>query len=73
LQTVNSIILTLNSKTKPIKMQKKNNFIDFVCDFIDFVCKFTVKIIEHTVASYITLTVVINKQKNELYKQYRMD
>jgi putative lipoic acid-binding regulatory protein len=47
-------------------MQKKNNSIDFVC-------KFTVKIIEHTAASYITLTVVINKRKNELYTQYRMD
>jgi hypothetical protein len=39
--------LTVNSQTKPTKWQK-------YCIYIDNVCEFTVKIIEHTVASYIT-------------------
>jgi hypothetical protein len=60
LATVCSIILTVNlqkksikSHTKPIKNCKYFcHFICFVFDSFDYVCEFTVKIIEHTVASY---------------------
>jgi hypothetical protein len=54
-----SIILKVKSQTKlitlqttTIKRQKYMHFYGFVCDFIDFFGGFTVKIIEHTVASY---------------------
>jgi hypothetical protein len=53
----NCVLYCFNSEfTKKINKitSKLNKNASFVCDFVDNICKFTVKIIQHTGASYKT-------------------